>query len=83
MYVRESSYDFTYDAEADVLYVWAVGKRRPTLGRPHPLKDSIILRYAIDDGELVGATVLDFSNTPTSVLREMVHILFDWDSVQP
>lgn len=48
---------FSYDKEADVLYISA-GK--PKAGISEEMKDGIVLRYDIATNKLIGFTIVDF-----------------------
>lgn len=48
---------FSYDQEADVLYV-SIGNPKP--GISEETKDGIVLRYDVDTNKLIGFTIVDF-----------------------
>jgi uncharacterized protein YuzE len=51
-----SSFNVVYDSDSDVLYI---SKRREPAARGIEDKDGIVWRYD-GDGDLIGATVIDF-----------------------
>lgn len=48
---------FSYDQEADTLYV-SIGKPRP--GISEEMSDGIVLRYDVETNKLIGFTIVDF-----------------------
>ncbi len=54
---KDNKLIFSYDREADVLYV-SIGKPKP--GISEETKDGIVLRYDVETNKFIGFTIVDF-----------------------
>lgn len=77
-----TAYGFSYDGASDVLYLWLGAAPQPAFSEPaaHD-NDSILLRYALATDELVGVTVVGYSQVPDASLG-MLPVHVDWTSVR-
>jgi uncharacterized protein YuzE len=58
-----------YDKESDVLYI-SLGKARPAYVKEDNELPCLNIRYDIETGEIVGATVVDYSFVNKNMLRQ-------------
>ncbi len=61
----------TYDEDADVLYI-SIGAPRPSYAREDSEVECLNLLYAVNDGNLCGATVVWYSEQDKDQLRRRI-----------